>query len=84
MDQRRGGECTETVQAGVALFVALVAVGIACLGFLCRFGFADNLAPPVDEIRRAELVLAVFLVGRWSCCSGPTAIAAAGARGPVM
>jgi hypothetical protein len=42
IEQHGGRDCADDVHAAVALFAALVALGIACLGFLCRFGFADN------------------------------------------
>lgn len=35
-------DSAEAAHAAVALFCALVALGIAIVGFLCRFGFADN------------------------------------------
>jgi hypothetical protein len=39
---RRDCDRADEVHAAVAVFAAIVAVGIACLGFLNRFGFADN------------------------------------------
>ena len=42
LDERWDRDRGEKVHTAVALFAALVALGIAGLGWLCRFGFADN------------------------------------------
>jgi hypothetical protein len=42
MDQHVDDKRAEAVHVAIALLGALVALGIAALGFLCRYGFADN------------------------------------------
>jgi len=53
LDKRIDFDPTATVQESIALFSAIVSLGMACLGYLCRFGFADN--SPVEWVKFVAL-----------------------------